>query len=77
MKILLFADLAERLGVRELQLAAPFPPDVESLRRRLADDHEALSGAVFRVAVNHSYVGEDAALTRGDEIALIPPVSGG
>jgi molybdopterin converting factor small subunit len=29
------------------------------------------------VAVNHTYVTPDAALHDGDEVALIPPVSGG
>jgi len=29
------------------------------------------------VAVNQEYVSRDAALSAGDEVALIPPVSGG
>jgi molybdopterin converting factor small subunit len=29
------------------------------------------------VAVNMAYVGRDVRLTEGDEVALIPPVSGG
>jgi molybdopterin converting factor small subunit len=29
------------------------------------------------LAVNHTYVSPDFTLTSGDEVALIPPVSGG
>ena len=77
MHVLLFAGLAERLGVRTLEVQAPQPGSVKELRERLAQHHAALSGAVYRVSVNRSYASETDALSEGDEIALIPPVSGG
>jgi len=75
--VLLFAGLAERLGVRTLELAAPHPDHVAALRARLAAEHGALAGAVYRVSVNQAYASESTQLAEGDEIALIPPVSGG
>ncbi|GJM20126.1 MAG: molybdopterin synthase sulfur carrier subunit [Planctomycetota bacterium] len=77
MHVLLFAGLAERLGARELELRAPLPARVSELREHLAEQQPELAGAVYRVSVNHAYAQEDDALTEGDEIALIPPVSGG
>lgn len=38
---------------------------------------ELAPGRAFRVAVNHDVVGSDAPLRDGDEVALLPPVTGG
>ena len=38
---------------------------------------EQLEGLPVRVAVNQNYVAESHILQDGDEVALIPPVSGG
>ena len=38
---------------------------------------ELAAGRAFRVAVNHDIAGDDAALGDGDEVALLPPVTGG
>jgi molybdopterin synthase sulfur carrier subunit len=38
---------------------------------------ELAAARAFRVAVNHDVVGHDAMLGNGDEVALLPPVSGG
>ena len=38
---------------------------------------ELAPGRAFRVAVNHDVVGADALLAGGDEVALLPPVTGG
>jgi molybdopterin synthase catalytic subunit len=72
--IRLFAGLRERAGTgaRELEL---------SEGARVADVWAALdlgsepSGLLY--AVNKSYADSDSALADGDEVALIPPVSGG
>jgi molybdopterin synthase sulfur carrier subunit len=39
--------------------------------------HELAPGRAFRVAVNHELATGDARLRAGDEIALLPPVTGG
>jgi len=53
--------------------------DVAALRRVLADRFESLRPALpsVRFAVNQTFVAEDTVLCGGDEVALIPPVSGG
>lgn len=72
--IRLFAGLRERAGagVRDLEL-----PD----GARLGDVWQALDlgdePAGLLYAVNKRYAGADAELAEGDEVALIPPVSGG
>jgi len=35
------------------------------------------AGRAVRVAVNHALVGTDAPVRDGDEVALLPPVTGG
>lgn len=82
-KVLLFAkarDLAG--GVSELSL--PFPSvlrDVEELKQVLFSSHPQLRPLQHCavIAVNESYVESGAQLTLrpNDEIAFIPPISGG
>jgi len=38
---------------------------------------ELASGRAFRVAVNHEVAGREATLRDGDEVAFLPPVTGG
>lgn len=73
--MLLFAGLAEAVGQREVQLDAR--PDVATLTADLRERWPDLAGHVFRVAVNQTYVDAAHPLVAGDEVALIPPVSGG
>jgi len=76
----LFAMLRERAGrdAIELELAdgARVADALEALRDGTALG-EALERIPVRVAVNREYVGSDTPLAEGDEVALIPPVSGG
>ena len=51
---------------------------LEELRARGEPwSRELAPGRAYRVAVNHEVVGNDATLHDGDEIALLPPVTGG
>jgi molybdopterin converting factor subunit 1 len=70
----LFAMLRERAGAGSLTLELP-----EGARVR--DALDSLSGLAEGIplvmAVNREYASEDDLLDAGDELALIPPVSGG
>lgn len=79
MTILVFAGLAETLGTRDVPWPGGRAPigTVAELERALRDSHPQLASARFRVAVNHRYARADDAVGPDDEVALIPPVSGG
>ena len=70
----LFAGLRERAGVRERVLEVPEGARAGDVWPQLGLGEEP-DGLVY--AVNRAYAGRDAPLADGDEVALIPPVSGG
>lgn len=70
----LFAMLRERAGSDSVEVELPDGATVADLLGELAP----LIGAMpVRAAVNREYSPEGAELRDGDEVALIPPVSGG
>lgn len=75
--IRLFAAAAERVGASSVEI--PVVPTVANLRRQLTDTWPLLVDLLPRcaVAVNHEYAMDDQPLRLGDEVAIIPPVSGG
>jgi len=78
-KILYFAGLRERRGVAEETLALPDGGDVAMALAVIAKQHPQVAPLLPRVqvAVNEVMVGAPTPLSDGDEVALIPPVSGG
>jgi molybdopterin synthase catalytic subunit/molybdopterin converting factor small subunit len=70
----LFAGLRERAGTGRRALDLPDGARVAEVWPSLELGDEP-AGLVY--AVNRAYVGRDSELTDGDEVALIPPVSGG
>ncbi len=73
-RVRLFAALRERAGRDELELELPEGARVRDALESVAD----LAGGLRVVmAVNREYADEDVPLRAGDELALIPPVSGG
>jgi MoaE-MoaD fusion protein len=72
--IRLFAILRERAGAGEIELDLPEGARVRDALERLDD----LAGGLSLVmAINRDYADADSELRSGDELALIPPVSGG
>ena len=70
----LFAGLREHAGTGRRDVDLGDGARVEDVWRALELGDEP-TGLVF--AVNRAYVGRGQALAEGDEVALIPPVSGG
>ena len=70
----LFAALREQRGAREVELELEDGSRVDAVWPALGLGDEP-AGLVY--AVNRSYATRDAVLAEGDEVALIPPVSGG
>jgi len=82
MKIVYCGRVAEIAGTREEEVAPP--PEirtVETLRAWLGRDRPelltALCAPAVRAVVNDEVAQADRAIAAGDEIAFLPPVSGG
>jgi molybdopterin converting factor subunit 1 len=88
-KVLYFGMLKDRFGATEEQIALPGKANVEELlgllRGRTSNSlmNNEAGGADERfwqslaVAVNREYASPSVVLREGDEVALLPPVSGG
>ncbi|HTG69630.1 MAG TPA: molybdenum cofactor biosynthesis protein MoaE [Candidatus Udaeobacter sp.] len=78
--IKLFAGLPERLGVSSINLRADTGQmSVSELKAVISaeyPEHQSLIQISF-IARNHAYAADDAILHASDELALLPPVSGG
>ena len=73
-RIRLFAGLRERAGADEVELELPQGARVNDALERMRD---LTVGVPVVMAVNREYARGDDLLSTGDELALIPPVSGG
>ncbi|MEG4109851.1 MoaD/ThiS family protein [Microcoleus sp. S13_C5] len=75
----LFAAYQEACGVPELVLEFPTATPVAAVRDRLIAQHPELARwrDLTRFGINLEFVEPDITLQNGDEVVLIPPVSGG
>lgn len=73
-RIRLFAILRERAAAEEIELELPDGARVGDALDRVGHLTDGLSVVM---ALNQEYAERDAELHTGDEVALIPPVSGG
>lgn len=75
----LFARLRDLAGAGELVREVPAPATVQTVWNALVAELPALAEyeRTMSVAVNAEYARMMAAVTEGDEVAFLPPVSGG
>ncbi len=78
-KVLYFATLRDRAGVRQETLELPEGATVADLKRHIARQHPSLDAAMDSalVSVNREFAFAEDSLHEGDEVAVFPPVSGG
>ena len=76
-RVRLFASYREAAGTNRFDAELPAGASVADLIATLAERIPGLTHAKGLVAVNHTYVQSDQHLHDGDEVAFIPPVSGG
>ncbi|MFT7668215.1 MAG: molybdopterin synthase catalytic subunit/molybdopterin converting factor small subunit [Planctomycetota bacterium] len=79
LRVLLFASLRERAGVDEL-LCSDLPDglDLGGLKQLLQERHPELGNLEhISSVIGEQYVSDDTVLRAGQEVALLPPVSGG
>lgn len=79
MTVRLFARLRDLAGAAELVRDVPAPATVQTIWRGLVAELPALEEyeRTMSVAVNAEYARMAAAVNDGDEVAFLPPVSGG
>lgn len=75
----LFARLRDLAGAGELVRDVPAPATVKSVWQTLVTEMPALQEyeRTMSVAINADYAKMSAAVAEGDEVAFLPPVSGG
>lgn len=78
-KILFFATIRDRAGVKSLELDIPTGLTIQGLKDKLASDYPNLKESMHSVliTINREYAFDEAAVPANAEIALFPPVSGG
>jgi molybdopterin converting factor subunit 1 len=78
-KVLLFGAAADRAGTRETELPVEAGLTLAELWPLIAERHPDLAPMrdTLAFAVNGEYARGDAGVSPGDEIAVLPPVSGG
>ena len=75
--VLFFARSREIVGKDQIEIEVPEGEGVSFLVDRLQSQHPELLGMGSRIAVNSDYVEKDFKLRDGDQVAVIPPISGG
>lgn len=75
MKILCFAAVAEITGHNEISLESA--GTIEELKQKLQQKYPRIANLNYAVAVNQTIATTNQSLSNTDEIALLPPFSGG
>jgi molybdopterin converting factor subunit 1 len=78
-RVKLFAAMSELAGRDCVEIALPDGAAVAELRRQLAAQWPLIRTLLSRsaIAVNHDFADNERVLQSTDEVAVIPPVSGG
>ena len=78
-KVMFFASLREEVGVAEIAVVASSLATLWSALAEIFDSSvmQVLQQDNVRIAVNQALVDGDIELNGGDEVAFLPPVTGG
>jgi len=78
-KVLFFASARDIAGAKEMEWEEPEGVTVGQFKKSLVDRFPRMNGLarVLSLAVNTEYADDCTVLQAGDEVAIIPPVSGG
>ncbi|MBI4055373.1 MAG: MoaD/ThiS family protein [Elusimicrobia bacterium] len=78
LKLLFFAQCADWIKKREMELSLEKPTCLKNLVGSLPDLSPIFEHAdILRVSVNREFTDWNAEVKNGDEVAFLPPVSGG
>jgi molybdopterin converting factor subunit 1 len=77
LNVKLFASVREAVGSRAETVEMSDGTTVGGLWQSYVSRYPKLANLSVAYAVNHEYAGAECLLKDGDEVAFIPPVSGG
>ncbi len=77
LRVLILGPLREQLGCESAVLAFPGDGSQSSFWRALGEKFPVAMPRQLRLARDNEFLDADTSLRPGDELALIPPVSGG
>ena len=77
LRIKLFAGIKQKIGKDEIIINADREIKVRELISIIKEQYPEIKELNFFVSVNHEFADEEKVIKEGDEIALLPPVSGG
>lgn len=76
--VLAFGIAKDIFGRQSVQLSLNNDADIATLKSKLEEQYPKLKElASYMIAVNDEYAHANTMIQAGDEIAIIPPVSGG
>ncbi len=78
-RLLLFAVARDIVGCNSLEIELPGVPNIGAVRAELVRSHPRLAPLekYLMFSVNARYAGDDQLVRADDEIACLPPASGG
>ncbi|HSO11835.1 MAG TPA: molybdopterin converting factor subunit 1 [Anaerolineales bacterium] len=78
-KLLFFATIRDRAGVKSMELDIPEDMTVQGLKDKLAEEYPNLKESMksVLVTIDREYAFDEAVIPQNAELALFPPVSGG
>jgi molybdopterin converting factor subunit 1 len=78
-KVLFFATIRERMGIKSLELEIPSDLTIQGLKDRLAGEYPKVKESMKSVliTINREYAFDEAIVPPNAEVGMFPPVSGG
>lgn len=78
-KLLFFATLRDRAGMKSMELDIPLDLTVQDLKDKIANEYPNLKESMKSVliTINREYAFDEAVIPQNAEVAMFPPVSGG
>lgn len=75
----LFAILKDVVTKKEIRLVIPQGATISVLKHKIIQEYPSLNSFsnIFIFSVNHTVATNDTVIDENDEVALLPPVSGG
>ncbi len=78
-KVLFFATLRDRAGMKSLEMDIPADMTIQQLKEKLSAEYpnlkESMKSAL--ITINREYAFDETIVPPSAEIAMFPPVSGG